>query len=61
MGEEVPGVGSRLEIEVREPAVKHAVTLAQLQRWANGATKLPAERIRELLAVNTIQDSPHDR
>ena len=53
--EEVPGVGSRLGIEVREPAVKHTVTLAQLQRWANAATKSPAERLkrehlRQLLA-----------
>jgi hypothetical protein len=44
--EEPPGVASRLEIEVREPAMKHTVTLAQLQRWANGATRSPAERIR---------------
>ena len=36
IAEEVPGVGSRLETEVREPAVRHTVTLAQLQRWANG-------------------------
>jgi hypothetical protein len=53
--EEAPGLASRLEIEVREPAVKHAVTLAQLQRWANAATKSPAERLkrehlRQLLA-----------
>ena len=53
--EEAPGLSSRLEIEVREPAVKHTVTLAQLQRWANEATRSPAERIRrermrELLA-----------
>jgi hypothetical protein len=33
------GPATRLEIEVREPAVKHAVTVAQLQRWASGATK----------------------
>jgi hypothetical protein len=39
--EEVPGLASRLEIEVREPAVKHTVTLVQLQRWANGATRSP--------------------
>jgi hypothetical protein len=32
--EEVPGVGSRLEIEVREPAVRHTVTFMQLQRSA---------------------------
>jgi len=55
--EEVPGLASRLEIEVREPAVKHTVTLAQLQRWANGATKSPAERVkrermRQLLGVH---------
>jgi hypothetical protein len=64
--EEPPGVASRLEIEVREPAVKHTVTLAQLQRWANGATNSPVERIRrermrELLGVNTIQGSRHER
>ena len=44
--EEPPGLASRLEIEVREPAVKHTVTLLQLQRWANGATRSPAEQIR---------------
>jgi hypothetical protein len=53
--EEAPGLASRLEIEVREPAVKHTITLAQLQRWANAATKSPAERLkrehlRQLLA-----------
>ena len=36
----------RLEIEVREPAVKHTVTVAQLQRWANGATRSPVEKIK---------------
>ena len=37
---EGPGsTGSRLEIEVREPPVKHVVTMAQLQRWADGAVK----------------------
>jgi hypothetical protein len=32
--EESPRLASRLEIEVREPAVKHIVTLAQIKRWA---------------------------
>jgi hypothetical protein len=59
--EEVPGPASRLEIEVREPAVKHTVTLAQLERWANGATKSPVERIRrermrELLGQHDADD-----
>ena len=54
IAEEVPGTSSRLEIDVREPAVKHTVTLAQLQGWANGATRSPVEkikreRLRELL------------
>jgi hypothetical protein len=44
--EEAPGLASRLEIEVREPAVKHTVTLAQLQRWAYGTAKSPVEKIR---------------
>ncbi len=44
--DETTAPGMRLEIEVREPAVRHTVTLSQLQRWANGATKSPAERIR---------------
>jgi len=41
--------GYRIQIgifEVREPAVKHTVTLAQIQRCVNGATRLPVERIR---------------
>ena len=38
-----------------EPAAKHTITLAQLQRRANAATKTPAERVkreylRQLLA-----------
>jgi hypothetical protein len=64
--EECLGVASRLEIEVPEPAVKHTVTLAQLQRWANGAATSPAEkvrrdRMRSLLTANTIHGSPHGR
>ena len=36
--EEAAGLASRLGIEVREPVVRHTVALAQLERWANGAT-----------------------
>jgi hypothetical protein len=61
--EEAPGPASRLEIEVREPTVKHTVTLGQRQRWANGATRSPAERIRrerlrELLNERASQMKP---
>jgi len=44
--EDAPGPATRLEIEVREPVVRHTVTLAQLHRCASGATRSPAERIR---------------
>ena len=64
--EEVPGPPARLEIEVREPAVKHTGTLAQLQRWANGATRSPAEkvrreRMRQLLNGGASRNGDHDR
>ena len=51
--EEAPGVASRLEIEVRDPSVKHTVTLLQLQRWANRQRSLPrgATQARTLKAV----------
>jgi len=59
--EESPGLASRLEIEVCEPAVKHTVTLAQLQRWANGATRSPAEKIRrERLRQLLMQPRAHN-
>ena len=44
--ENVPGPATRLDIEVREPVVRHTITLAQLQRWANGATTSPVEKIK---------------
>src|SRR4030095_13612556 len=64
--EDVPGPATRWEIEVREPAVKYTVTLSQLQRWSNGAAKSLAERIRrermgDLLAVTTNQNTPNER
>ena len=43
--EESPGPGTRLEIEVRE-SVTHTVTVAQLHRWASGAARSPAEKVR---------------
>jgi hypothetical protein len=44
--EDSPGPGTRLEIEVREPSTIHTINVAQLQRWATGAAKSPAERLR---------------
>lgn len=41
------GAGTRLEVEVREPATKHTVTLLQIERWLDGATPSPNERVRK--------------
>jgi hypothetical protein len=41
------GPGTKLEIEVREPATKHALTVEQVERWLAGATKNPTEATRK--------------
>jgi hypothetical protein len=53
---DAPGYAATLEIEVRNPTVKHAVNLQQVSRWLNGASSSPAEsmkkvRLRKLLAA----------
>src|SRR5262245_3632215 len=50
------GPGSRLEIQVREPATVHSLTVQQLHRWIDGGTSSPADvlrraRVKQLLAV----------
>jgi hypothetical protein len=37
------GPGTTLDIEVREPATKHSVTLAQVERWLASASSSPNE------------------
>jgi hypothetical protein len=46
--------GTRLEIEVVEPAVKHVITLAQLQRSANGAAESPAVTNQKRATRDTV-------
>ena len=41
------GPATALEIEVREPAAKHMITVEQVERWLAGATKNPAEATRK--------------
>ena len=41
------GAATRLEVEVWEPATKHSVTVMQIQRWLQGATPSPAERVKK--------------
>jgi hypothetical protein len=47
--------GTQLQVEVREPATTHTVTVAQLRRWVDGIAVSPGEtlkkkKLRELLA-----------
>ena len=39
------GAATRLEVEVRPPAVRQTVSVMQLQRWLASAASSPAERI----------------
>jgi hypothetical protein len=40
---EAPGLGTTLDIEVREPSATHSLTLQQLEKWLAGVTASPAE------------------
>ena len=37
------GPATLLEVEVRQPATRHAVTIQQVERWLAGATPNPTE------------------
>jgi hypothetical protein len=37
------GPASVLDVEVREPAAKHSLSLQQVERWLDGATSSPLE------------------
>ena len=41
------GPGTKLEVEVREPAVKHALSVEQVERWLAGATTNPTEATKK--------------
>jgi hypothetical protein len=41
------GPGTKLEIEIREPSAKHAITVEQVERWLAGATKSPTEATKK--------------
>jgi hypothetical protein len=39
--------GPQIEIQVRQPATTHSVTVAQLRRWCEGVTISPEETLRK--------------
>jgi hypothetical protein len=41
------GNATVLDIEVREPATKHAISLQQVERWLAGATTNPTEATKK--------------
>jgi len=41
------GPATLLEIEVRAPSTKHAISLQQVERWLSGATTNPNEASRK--------------
>jgi hypothetical protein len=40
------GPATKLEIQVREPATTHVLSVQQLQRWVNGTSSSPVETLR---------------
>lgn len=42
-----PGPASKLSVEVREPAVVHEVSIAQVQRWLEQGSSNPNDEARK--------------
>lgn len=45
--EDLPGPATRLEVEVREPVVRHSVTLLHVQRWLDEQSTNPSMQARK--------------
>jgi len=41
------GPATVLDIEVREPAAKHAITMMQVERWLEGGSTSPNEGVKK--------------
>jgi hypothetical protein len=41
------GPATVLDVEVREPGTKHAISLQQVERWLDGATSSPNEAVKK--------------
>ena len=42
-----PGPATRLEIQAKTPAVRHEVSVQQIQRWLEGSSISPNEMVRK--------------
>jgi hypothetical protein len=45
--DEAVAPGTELEVQVREPATSHRITVQQIHRWCDGVTVSPDETIRK--------------
>ena len=45
--EDSPGPATRLEVEIREPIVRHSVTLLQVQQWLDEQSANPSMQARK--------------
>jgi hypothetical protein len=51
------GPGSRLAIQVREPATSHSLTVQQVHRWVEGLTAGPGESLRRAKVKRMLDGS----
>jgi hypothetical protein len=48
------GPGTVLDVEIREPATTHAISLQQVERWLGGATLNPLEASKKAKLKNLL-------
>jgi hypothetical protein len=48
------GPATVFDVEVREPAARHAITLQQIQRWLDGASVSPSEGVKKAKLKNLL-------
>jgi hypothetical protein len=41
------GPATKLDVEIRQPVVRHSVSVLQIERWIQGATSSPNERVKK--------------
>ena len=48
------GNATVLDVDVREPSTKHAISLQQVERWLAGATTNPSESLKKAKLKNLL-------
>jgi hypothetical protein len=50
--------GTALDVQIRQPAATHTVTIAQLRRWCDGIATSPAETLKKRRRKELISGGP---